>query len=244
MNIYEALDVTEGERKVYASLVKFGSSTTGPLYKNSGVSQSKVYEILTRLKEKGLASHIIKGRITYWQPADARIYLEKISRDLDYMKEKKKVLEKELPTLIKNNSANNETVTVFEDFNGFRNALLSFQDSFKKGDELLVFSSPKKIPKPYMTFLLNYTNERVRKNTNARIIYGTGMKKTASSIHGNKRTEIRFFNITTPSTIGIGPDRVLFMNWIEKPKFIVLTGDEIVKSYHNFFESFWKISKN
>lgn len=242
MDVYEALDLTEGERKVYASLVKLGSSTTGPIYKNSNVSQSKVYEILARLKEKGLASSIAKENILYWQPTDARIYLEKISRDLEEIKEKKKILERELPNLTKSSSTNQENVTVVEGFNGFRNTMLSFQESFKKGDELLVFSSPKAIPEPYMTYLLAFTDERVRRKTNARVIYGADMKNFVSKLHGNKKTEIKFVNIVTPSTIGIGPDKVIFMNWIEKPKFIVLTGDEIVKSYHNFFESFWKMS--
>ena len=228
---------------MYSALFELGSSTTGPLYKNAGVSQSKVYEILQRLKDKGLASYIVKGDVTYWQPANPQTYLEKISRDLEQIKQRKKILEKELPNLIKNNNYSQENVIVFEEFSGFRNAMLGFQESFSKGDELLVFSSPKNIKEPYLTFLLQYTNERVKRNISARVIYGKGMKEFASSLHGTKKTEIRFVNIITPSTIGIGPDRVILMNWGEKPKFIVLTGKDIVKSYHSFFESFWQIAK-
>lgn len=243
MNIYDALNLTEGERKVYAALVEIGSSTTGPLYKNAGVSQSKVYEILKRLKDKGLATYIMKGDITYWQPADPQIYLDKISKDLEDIKQKKRILEKELPILVKNNSFIQESVSVFEEFNGFKNALLSFQESFSKGDKLLVFSSPKNIQEPYLTFLLHYTNERIKRKIPAKIIYGKGMKDFATSLHGNKGTEAKFVDIMTPSTIGIGPDRVILMNWGQKPKFIVLRGEEIVRSYHAFFESFWKIAK-
>lgn len=243
MDVYQALDLTDGERKVYKTLVELKSSTTGPIYKKSKVSQSKVYEILSRLKDKGLASYIVKENVTYWQPADPKIYLEKVSNELENIKEKKKILEKDLPHLISNTKDTQESIVVFEDFNGFRNALLSFQDSFSKNDELLVFSSPKTIPEPYMTFLLNYTEVRVEKGTKARVIYGLDMKNFASVLHGNKKTEIRYVNIITPSTIGIGPDRVIFMNWNEKPKFIVIKGEEIVQSYRSFFESFWKIAK-
>jgi len=241
MNIYEALDLTDGERKVYIALVELKSSTTGPIYQNAGVSQSKVYEILNRLKEKGLASHITKGNITFWQPANPQIYLDKVKKDLDIIKKREKVLEKELPKLVKNESFVNEDVTVFEEFNGFKNALTSFQESFSKGDELLVFSSPKEIPEPYLTFLLHYTKERVRRLINARVIFGKkGFKNTH---HGNKRTKTRYINIVTPSTIGIGPDSVILMDWGKKPKFIVLRGKEIVESYHSFFESFWENAK-
>ena len=91
--------------------------------------------------------------------------------------------------------------------------------------------------------MLNYTEERARRNISARAIYGRGMKEFATNLHGSKKTKIRFVDIVTPSTIGIGPDRIILMNWSDKPKFIVLSGKEIVESYHAFFESFWKIAK-
>ena len=60
MDVFEALDLTKGEKKVYKALVRLKSTTTGPLYKKANVSQSKVYEILDRLRKKGLAASIIK----------------------------------------------------------------------------------------------------------------------------------------------------------------------------------------
>ena len=243
MDIYEALDLTEGEKKVYASLIELKSSTTGPIYQHAKVSQSKVYEILRRLKDKGLASYIVKGDITYWQPADPQLYLGKVARDLENIKQKKELLEKELPNLLKNKVFAHEEVVVFEDFNGFKNALLSFQESFSKEAELLVFNSPRSIPQPYLTFLHHYTKERVRRKIHARIIYGKGRKEFASALHGTAFTKLAFADIVTPSTIGISPDRVILMIWSHKPKFIVLHGEDIAKSYRTFFESFWKIAK-
>ena len=55
-----ALGLTEGEIKVYTSLIKLGETTSGPLVDDSEVSLSKVYSILDRLAKKGLASHIIR----------------------------------------------------------------------------------------------------------------------------------------------------------------------------------------
>lgn len=243
MDIYDALGLTEGEKKVYAALIELRNSTTGPIYQHAKVSQSKVYEILRRLKDKGLASYIVKGDITYWQPADPQLYLDKVARDLENIKQKKEILEKELPNLLKNKVFAHEEVVVFEDFNGFKNALLSFQESFSKKDELLVFNSPTKIPQPYLTFLQHYTTERVKRKVHARVIYGREMKEFASTLHGNALTKLAFADIVTPSTIGIGPDRVILMIWSQKPKFIVLQGKDIAKSYKTFFESFWKIAK-
>lgn len=243
MNVYDALGLTPGERKVYAALVELKSATTGPIYHKARVSQSKVYEILKRLKDKGLASHITKGNATYWQPANPQIYIDKIEHELETLKERKEILEEKLPNLMNEQSFAKEDVTVFEEFNGFKNALTSFQNSFSRGDELLVFSSPRNIQEPYITFLNAYTVERVKRKIPARIIHGKDMKEFSTALHGTKLTDIRFVDVITPSTIGIGPDRVILMNWSQSPKFIVLSGKEIVESYHSFFESFWKIAK-
>ena len=86
------LGLTDGEIKVYLALIRLGETTSGPLVDEAGVSVSKVYSILERLAKKGLASHIVKGNITYWQPASPRIYLDKISRDLERFNDKQDTL--------------------------------------------------------------------------------------------------------------------------------------------------------
>jgi hypothetical protein len=121
--------------------------------------------------------------------------------------------------------------------------LTSFQESFQKGDELLVFSSPKDIQQPYLTFLNHYTAQRIKRKISARVIYGKGMKEFSTKLHSSTLTTLAYVDVVTPSTIGISPQMVMLMNWGPKPKFIVLRGVEIVQSYRTFFESFWKIAK-
>ena len=43
------LGLTEGEASVYLALLKLNSSTVGAIVKDSGVSYSKIYEVLGRL---------------------------------------------------------------------------------------------------------------------------------------------------------------------------------------------------
>ena len=63
----QGLGLTEGESKAYVSMLSLGSSTVGPIAKKSGISYSKIYEVLQRLMEKGVVSFIIKEKTKYFQ---------------------------------------------------------------------------------------------------------------------------------------------------------------------------------
>ncbi|NQU98806.1 hypothetical protein HQ533_05025 [Candidatus Woesearchaeota archaeon] len=55
-----SIGLTEGEAKTYLALSAIGTSTVGAIIKYSGVSASKVYQILQRLMRKGLVSMIVE----------------------------------------------------------------------------------------------------------------------------------------------------------------------------------------
>ena len=57
--ILENIGFTKGEIRVYLAMLDLGNTTTGPIILKSKVARSKVYEILERLKEKGLISEVI-----------------------------------------------------------------------------------------------------------------------------------------------------------------------------------------
>src|SRR5687768_16408835 len=86
------LGLTEGEIKVYLALISLGETTSGPLVDQSGVSLSKVYNILDRLATKGLASHVVKQKTKYFKAADP-------GRILVYLREKEEALRAQERTL-------------------------------------------------------------------------------------------------------------------------------------------------
>jgi sugar-specific transcriptional regulator TrmB len=243
MEVYDALDLTEGEKKVYKALIRLKSTTTGPLYKEAEVSQSKVYEILSRLKKKGLVASIVKKGNTYWHPANPSIYIEKIAQNLEEIKEKKEVLEEELPRLLKQETYPTDEAQVLVGFNGFGTCLYSFLDTFTSGDEFMVLGSPVEIPEPFYTFLLSYNKKRINRNISARFLYGENLRKFAEGLYTLPKTKLRFMKGLTPSTIAIGKDRIIIMTWEDKGKFVVIMGKEIANSYKAFFESLWNMSR-
>jgi sugar-specific transcriptional regulator TrmB len=244
MDVFDALELTEGEKKVYKSLVKLKSTTTGPLYKKANVSQSKVYEILDRLKKKGLVAFIIKNGIKYWHPANPSIYLEKVGRDLETIEERKQILEKELPHLLKEETYPSDEAQVLVGYNGFRTALYSFLDTFKSGDEFLVLGSPTPIQEPFQAFLKSFNKVRIKKNIHARFLYGEKLRKFAEKLYDIPKTKLKFMKGLTPSSLAIGKDRIIIMMWNDKGNSIVIMGKEIADNYRKFFESLWSMSRD
>jgi len=79
------IGLTDGEIRVYLTLMTLGSTTTGKITKYAGVSGSKVYEVLDRLMNKGLATTITKNGVK-------RFEATRPERLIDYLEEKEKVV--------------------------------------------------------------------------------------------------------------------------------------------------------
>ena len=81
--VLKRIGLTESEIKVYFALMKLGLSSTGPIIKESTINHSKIYFVLKKLEDKGLASHVIKSNTTYYQSSDPANFLEYIQSKID-----------------------------------------------------------------------------------------------------------------------------------------------------------------
>lgn len=243
MKLFEALGLSEGEDKVYTALIELGPSSTGPIYKRAGVSQSKVYEILDRLKKKGLVSYVRSEGISIWQAASSALVLERFDKELDSFKEKRELLSRELPKLLQSKEQKLEETQIFEGYNGFRSALFSLLDSLDKKQTLKVFGSPYPIPEPYYSFLKAYNTDRIKKGVKGRWLYGDSLKVFARKLYDMPLSEVRFIKGMTPASIAIGHDRILLLDFGDKPKTTVIMSESHAKNFSDFFDSLWESAK-
>jgi sugar-specific transcriptional regulator TrmB len=95
----EKIGLTQGESKVYLALLRLGSTKTGPLAKESGVSSSKVYKILDRLTTKGLAGYVVKGKVKYFTPMEPGTIIRYLEEEERKIAERKSYLKSVLPEL-------------------------------------------------------------------------------------------------------------------------------------------------
>ena len=66
----EKIGLTRNESRVYLCLLNNELVTAGSILKQTRMHRTTVYNILSRLKEKGLVSSIIKGEKQYFSAAD------------------------------------------------------------------------------------------------------------------------------------------------------------------------------
>lgn len=244
MDVFSALGLTKGEEDVYRALIKLRLSSTGPIYKAAGVSQSKVYEILNRLKTKGLAVSVNKDGITHWSPANPQLFLENVSEELELLKKRKILLEKELPYLLEKASPLENDARINVGFSAYKTVLYSFLDTFSEGDVFRIFGSPTAVPDKYFRFLRHYNNSCAQRGIQMHLIYGKRLEQFARKIAKEfTHFQIRMMTGVTPTTTAIGNNSVLLITYKEPIKVISITSQELAKNYQCFFDNLWQMSE-
>src|SRR3989338_8455144 len=97
--ILEEIGLTNSEIKVYLALLELGSEKKGPIVKKAGITSSKIYEVIDKLIEKGLASYVIKDKVKYFSAAPPSRIKEYLKEKELKIKEQEQIFEKILPSL-------------------------------------------------------------------------------------------------------------------------------------------------
>lgn len=162
--ILEDIGLTKSEINVYLALLELGSSSTGPIVEKSKAPSSKIYEILEKLMQKGLASFVIKRGTKHFEAADPK-------RLLDYMKEKEakiKQQEKELSKILpelelkRTLSKYKSETTVYKGLRGLETAFYNALDLLSREDEMLVTGIPSR-SKQVNNFFVKFGKERAKR---------------------------------------------------------------------------------
>ena len=94
------LGLSNGEARVYISLLGlYAPSKVGLIVRESHVSYSKVYDVLRRLIEKGLVSHIMINNIKYFTAVEPYRLFDYIQRKEAEVKEQRLAVERIVPEL-------------------------------------------------------------------------------------------------------------------------------------------------
>ena len=82
--LLEEIGLSKNEIKIYLILLKLGSTTTGAIIKQTGIHNSKVYDGLERLSNKGLVTHVVVANTKHFTAVNPE-------RLLDFLEDKKKL---------------------------------------------------------------------------------------------------------------------------------------------------------
>ena len=118
------LGLTNGEARVYLSLLKIGLSKVGPIVRDSHVSYSKIYDVLERLSMKGLVSHVIIDDVKHFNAIEPYRLQDYIQRKEEQLNIQKEIVDQIVPSLFKiaNNNRRRNSAEIFVGDRGLRSA--------------------------------------------------------------------------------------------------------------------------
>jgi len=222
--------LSRGESEIYLILIKLGESSATQIAKYTKIARPNVYDYLNKLKERGFVSFINKNGKTHYLPSPPQ-------RIVDYLEEKKYLVENNLERLNKLYVAKKEapTVEIFEGEQGFKfliNDIITTKKNFVGwgGSDKLKEYVPEHIIKRYL-------NLRKKNNIRAKLLYAE-----KESILKTPLTQFKAIPrvYTSPSTTLTYADCVATIIYSNIPIIIFIKNKEVAESYQNHFKLLWK----
>jgi HTH-type transcriptional regulator, sugar sensing transcriptional regulator len=240
------LGLTDGEARVYLSLLKLGSSKVGAIVRNSHVSYSKVYDVLERLGSKGLVSHITIGEIKYFNSVEPYRLHDYIQSKEKKLRSQKEIINKIIPDLAHIATKNREGNSSAEIFVGDRGLRTAYEILFKdaaRGDILRYFypyDDYHETASPFYSRLYLFQRS---KGLEERAISSLKFKQSNHYKEVPKDVNMRFVPFPLPGTMDLLGHKLLIISWTNIITGILITSKEISEHFRNYFDSIWNIAR-
>ncbi len=242
-----SIGLTKGEAKVYLTLLKVGNTTSGRIINESRVSRSKVYDVLERLKQKGLAIEVIKENVKYFEATDPKRILEYLQIKKEEIQNKIEKSQKLVNDLNKLKSLHIEKqeARVYTGVEGLKTVYNEILEELEKGEEYLAFGIGKvEIQREEISsFFKNFHVRRASNKVKARIIMQRETKKEMANFSELKYYQYRFTDVKIPTNIAIWKDNILHSVWEDNPLAFVIKSKQVAEKYKRYFDDVWKSSK-
>jgi HTH-type transcriptional regulator, sugar sensing transcriptional regulator len=242
--ILEEIGLTDSEIKVYLALLKLGSSKKGPLVKESKITSSKIYEVVDKLIEKGLASYVIKNKVKHFNASTPLRIKDYIKEKENELKEKEKKFEKILPQLeMMQKFAQSETdAEIYKGWKGMQTIYTELYEILNPNEEYFIFGASKgQDNEKVKSFFTRFNMKRLNKNLKANIIFNKSAKGFIKNV--KKNSNIRYLDHNTPSEILIYKDRTAIILLEKEPLVILIKSESISRSFKIYFDTMWEIAK-
>lgn len=247
-DVLKKIGLTEGEVKVYRALLSLGESTVGGLGKSSGVSKSKLYDVLDRLISKGLVGSITCDGVRHFSANDPKMILDYLSKKQLELSRTIKDAEEALPEFEKSRNSYSPAriADVFQGYRGIKAIREELLSSMKQGDELLVLGAPRIANEKWESWFLTFHRKREDSGISLRIIYNRNARDYGVKRKRFKLTKVKYLpsDLLSPNWIDVFNTAVLFVILLEEPIALVVRDKSLVESFKAYFELMWKISAN
>lgn len=242
----ERLGLSPGEAKAYRALLGLGASSIGPIASKSGVSRSKIYEVLEKLSAKGLVNMLFVGKKRLFKASPPTMLLELLEKKKKEIDAEENEVKQLIPELLQLRAPEKRAVELFEGFNGLKTIREEMLAKLKRGDELLILGAPRQANERWEGWLFDYHVRREKRGIGMRIIYNADTRDYGEKRKKLKRTMVRYLpkKFVTPTWFDIFNDNVLIVILPkgEKPYALLIRDKSVADSVKAYFELLWNIS--
>ncbi len=239
----QELGLTKNESLIYLFLLRQGETTTGSIIKETGIANSRVYESLNTLIDKGLVSYNVQKEGKHFLACDPKKFIE-------LEETRKKKIESLIPGLmnLKNSQQKETTTAVYEGYEGFKTAFKKIIDDCQKDKEIFIlgFSEQQNKTESLRLFLSNMNLKSAQKRHKLNIILDSSVKQTlGKDREREKNTLVRYMpkGYVSPAAMDIFEDYVYIFLWEEKPFVFMIKNRVIAESFKTYFRFLWSIAK-
>jgi len=237
------LGLTQGEAKVYLAMIQIGPSRVGKIVEISGVSQSKVYNVLDRLILKGLASYNIQDNIKHFQSLEPSRLQDYILKKESEVRKQKENISQIIQDLSKNIYATKRSTSeIFVGERSIRSAYIVLLDNAKKGDILRYFYPYSNFHENASPFYSRFYKYQKSNGIVERGIVSSGFKNSKHFKEIPKDVKLRHVDFPLPGTIDIFMNKLLIVDW-KTTTGILITSSEIAGIFVDYFDNIWKIAQ-
>jgi len=242
----EEIGLTKSEIKVYLALLKIGQTTAGPIVDESRITRSKIYDILERLKHKGLVSYITKNATKYFSAADPTSILEYLNDKEESIKKEKRAVEKILPELLLYQTLAKEksVAEIFIGMKGMENAFNKIVREFNAKEPYYAFGAGKgENISQIQLFFSRLHAKRTAKNVTSMIIFNESSRGLFKTQEQSKLAQVRYMRHSTPAAINIYKEYTIIAILNQEPITLLIKNKDTADSFKEYFKLMWENSK-
>jgi len=232
------LGLTEKESKVYLAVIESGTGPVSEIAQLAGINRVTAYDILEKLKRKGLVSYFTKKKVKFFSGTSPEVVIETFEQ-------KTKKLKEVLPKLKKlGKHSRHPRITYFEGIEGIKHV---YAETLKSKTEILNFSNSAEIRKKWPNYNKEYVEKRAKKKI---FLRGLSPKDQAGEIveaeNEKYYREILLIDdkkFTFSNEINIYDDKVAIITFKQDLSAMVIESQEIADSQRTIFNMTWQFIK-
>lgn len=233
--------LSDNEATTYLSLLSLGTTTVGPVVKESKQPWSTCYNALESLVEKGFASYKIVSNKRYFTAVSP-------TKFHSILEERVGLFGKILPELLtmEKRGETKEEVSVFIGYEGMRTIYERLLKMERAGDEHVVFGiGPNSLSPKVMSFFKSWDKRRADKKVICKMVMSEVSRDYIEQSKALPYTKIRVIpeEYSAYVTIDVYKNISVISLWTNTPYFIYIENEEFARAFRIFFNAFWKMGK-